>query len=365
MTQGVEPDPLTPAIEPARGSVSFSDRPAGPGRLRMGIVMVAVVGAVAIAMVAASLALTTRPSGPAAVLAAGASASPAASADPNANEQGDKDKGDKHGRGLGLGLGNGLGLGKGLGLGHGAGIGRDITITSINGTSVGLATADGWTRTITLTSTTTITKGGQPIAASDLEVGDHVVLRQTHDGTTYTVTGLAVIVPRVAGTASKIGASGFTVTDRAGTAWTITTNGATVYRFGSAPGTSADVKEGGKVRVAGDSTGEHALQAITVQVGGDDAKGTVTAKTASTITIKGRDDKVTTIHVGADTTFRVRGKDAATIADIAVGDVVAADGRARSDGSIDASTVVAGKVKGIGNGNGHGPKASAAPSTTP
>ena len=85
------------------------------------------------------------------------------------------------------GNGNGNNGAKGLRLKGGQGKGP-ITIRAINGSQVSLATEDGWSRTIAVTPTTVITKGGQPIAVSDLAVGDRIRFHQTRnaDGT-YTV----------------------------------------------------------------------------------------------------------------------------------------------------------------------------------
>jgi hypothetical protein len=232
---------------------------------------------------------------------------------------------------------------------------REITIASMSGNDVTLKTDDGWTRTITISDSVALTKGGQKIAASDLKVGDQVRFRQTRAGDgTYTVTAVAVVVPTIHGKASDITSSGFKVTSRNGSVWTVTVNGSTVYRFGQAAGSLADVKDGGRVVVAGETTGDNQLTATTVGVAGDRAIGKVTAKTAATITIQTRDGKSVTVHVSADTTFRVAGVDKADLGDVAVDMAVGVSGRARSDGSIDAGTVVAGPKGPFGRGFDHG-----------
>ncbi|HET8784043.1 MAG TPA: DUF5666 domain-containing protein [Candidatus Limnocylindrales bacterium] len=226
---------------------------------------------------------------------------------------------------------------------------REITIASINGNDVTLKTDDGWTRTITISDGVTLTKGGQPIDVSDLKVGDQVRFRQTrNDDGSYTVTAVAIVVPTIRGTASDITSSGFKVTTRDGSVWTVTVNGSTVYRVGQANGSLADVKDGGRVVVAGENTGDNRMTASTVAVAGDRAVGKVTAKTPDTITIQTRDGKSVTVHVSADTTYRVAGVENAKLDDVAVGMAVGVSGRARSDGSIDAATVVAGRLGAIG-----------------
>ena len=82
--------------------------------------------------------------------------------------------------------------------------------------------------------------------------------------------------------------------------------------------------------------------------------GTVTAKTANSITIKTRDGSSLTIHVDADTTYRVAGKATAALADITVDMGIGVSGRTQADGSIDANTVVAGNGRGLFGG--HGPR---------
>ena len=232
---------------------------------------------------------------------------------------------------------------------------RDITITAISGNDVTLGTPDGWRRTITITDSVELTKGGQEIAMSDLEVGDQVRIRQVRneDGT-YTVTAVAVVVPSIRGTASDITASGFKVTTRDGSVWTVAVNGSTTYAYGQGSGTLADVKAGEAVRVQGTITADNQMTATNVRVAGDRAVGTVTAKTADSITIRRRDGTSLTIHVDADTTYRVAGVENADLGDVAIDMAIGVTGRARADGSIDADAVAAGNVRGLGREGGKG-----------
>ena len=82
---------------------------------------------------------------------------------------------------------------------------RDITVTAIDGSNVSLKTEDGWTRTITVTSDTTITKGGQTIALSDVQVGDEIRFAQTRnaDGT-FTITQIHVVMPTIGGQVTAV-----------------------------------------------------------------------------------------------------------------------------------------------------------------
>ena len=125
---------------------------------------------------------------------------------------------------------------------------------------------------------------------------------------------------------------------------------------------------GEAVIVLGTTTGDNALTALTVRVSPDRATGTVTSKTSSTIVIELRDGSSKTINVDGDTIYRVAGKDDAGLADVTVDMVIGVGGRAQSDGSIDADTVVAGRQGGgfhggdgfRGGRGGSGPRARAA-----
>jgi hypothetical protein len=186
---------------------------------------------------------------------------------------------------------------------------------------------------------------------SDLKVGDQIRFRQTrNDDGSYAVTAVAVVVPTIEGKASDITSSGFKVTTRDGSVWTVTVNGSTVYSFGQATGSLSDVKDGQRVVVAGTVPADDQMAASSVRVAGDRVVGKVTAKTADTITIQTRDGKSVTVHVTADTTYRVAGVDNATFKDVAVDMAVGVSGRSRSDGSIDAAAVAAGKVGAFGRG---------------
>ena len=343
--------------------IAFERKISRPGALRVGLVASAAL-ALIVGAAATSLAASPHPA---------ASAAPAATTAPGsgvAPVEGDLGWGGMAGI---LGAFAGPGELGGPGDGGPGDLGRrghgglhDITIASIDGANVSLKTDDGWSRTIAITSTTTLKKGSQTIALSDLEAGDQVHFAQTRNGDgTYTVTALAVVVPSIAGTVSDLTSSGFKITARDGSVWTITTDDATVYRFGSAAGSASDLKDGGLARVHGESAGDNALNATTVQVAGDGAIGTVTAKSSDTITLKTQDGSSLTVHVDGDTVYHVKGKHAATLANITVDMIVSVHGRDRADGSIDASTVAAGRhgaKGGRGRFGGHGPRGFGGPS---
>ena len=145
----------------------------------------------------------------------GASPSPSATtANPGASAAPGTTQTDPGGPGFGgPGFGGPGHEGKGRGGDFGRGGFHDITITSISGSNLSLATDDGWTRTIAATSATTITKGGATIALGDLAVGDQIRFSQTKqaDGT-YTITAIRVILPSIGGKVSAVDGTTITVT---------------------------------------------------------------------------------------------------------------------------------------------------------
>jgi hypothetical protein len=361
--------PEAPAASTPDVPTSFSGRT--PGRasaVRAGIVLgAALVVALGTAVVmAASPSPSTTPSG------AGAQPSPAASGGAKAG-QGDQ-KGPKAFRGgfgpfaFGFGpIGPG-GPADGRGFGDSAG-GRfgQITVTAVNGSTISLKTDDGWTRTITVTSDTKVTKGGEAATASDIAVGDTVRIAQKKnaDGT-FTVTGVAIVLPRVAGTVTAVDATTITITDRKGVKQTIHTNGATTYHAGGGDGTRADVTVGANIAAVGEQAADGSITATSVNVALPRLGGTITSVSGNTITLTDRKGTKHTIHVSSDTQITVFGKGKATVSDLKAGMVMAAQGRQRSDGSLDATTIGAGTLGQRDKGdkpNGQ-PKPSSSPTAT-
>jgi uncharacterized protein DUF5666 len=297
------------------------------GPLKLGIVALAVVALVV--PVVAVMAASPDPSTTTPASSAAATPKASASGDVKRDDAAKPDKNDKNdgGRGSLKGLG-GFGVGRG-----------GVTITAIDGTKVSLKTADGWTRTITVTAETTITKGGQAIKIGGLDVGDAIAFRQKrNDDGTYRIVAIVVPTPKAAGEVTAVTASSLTIKGRGDKTRTITLNGSTAYQLGKAKGAKSDVKVGSRVVVEGTVSGE-TFTALTVHVALSTASGEVTAKTSDSITLKRRDGKTTVIHLSSKTQITVRGKAAATVADIAVGDRAEVAGTTRADGSLDALRV--------------------------
>ena len=331
-------DQWTPSDEATPTSpASFTSRTRlRPGEiLRIGVVIGSLV--VLVASGAVAFGASPDPS------ATSAGATPSASSAPAANDKGPSMIGPGGifgGRGM-PGMGGGFGD-KGFG-GRQPAFGRTITISGIDGSKVSLKTDDGWTRTIVVADTTTVRLGSQTGALGDLKVGDVVTFNETKgsDGT-YTITTIVVRVPTIAGTVTDVSAGGFTVKQRDGSSKTVTTSSSTSFLIGQAKGARSDLSVGAQVQVEG--TDGSAFAARVVRIVPDVRFGTVTATTSTTITIDLRGGKTSTIHVDGSTTYRVQGSTTAKLSDITVGMVISAQGLARADGSLDATTVAAGNL---------------------
>jgi hypothetical protein len=147
---------------------------------------------------------------------------------------------------------------------------------------------------------------------------------------------------------------------------TITVTGTTKFSRGGAAIALGDVKVGDKIRFHETRNADASFAIDEVDVVVPSVVGKVTAKTADTITVENLGGGTATIHVAASTTYRVAGKANATLADIAVGAIVGAQGQQRADGSIDATTVRAAPAPGrwFGGRDGAG-KPKNAPNATP
>ena len=251
------------------------------------------------------------------------------------------------------------------------GIGRSITITKIDGSELSLATADGWTRTIDAAGAT-IHQGDQTITVADLNVGDQIRFAETRnaDGT-YKITDIVVVAPTADGTVKSVAGSVLTSIQRDGTAEPITLTSSTTYQLGGQPATVDALTAGAQVHVEGTIASDGKFTATAIRIQPATAAGTVTATSATSITVKDQAGSSTVIDVNASTKYGRRGAAAASLADVKIGSFVVAQGRRNADGSIAASQVVvlpAGPGKGPGHPKGPGgpgPKGSPAPGGSP
>jgi hypothetical protein len=241
-----------------------------------------------------------------------------------------------------------------------------ITITAINGSSLSLATDDGWTRTIDA-SGVTLKNGDTAITLGDLKVGEKIDLRQSRnfDGS-VAVTEIDVVQPDVDGMVTAIDASSLTVRTADGSTTTVTLTGTTTYTVNRGPATRDGITVGSEVHVQGTAAADGTITATSVAAHPASIGGTVTATTADSITIKDASGATATIKVTASTVYRTA-SGAGTLADVTSGSVIRAEGTRTADGTLTATGVGIGTADGGfrgpdglgdprgGHGHGRGP----------
>ncbi len=182
---------------------------------------------------------------------------------------------------------------------------------------------------------------------NDLAVGDEVRFRETrNDDGTYSITAIVVPAPTAGGEVLAISGDTITVKKKDGSTRDIKVTSSTAYKLGPSTGAKSDVKVGSEIAAEGTVSGD-TFTATTVQIRIElaHAGGVVTGKTADTITVERPGGTTIVIHVSSSTTYKVKGDKAATLADIAVGGRVQAQGTANADGSLDALVVHGKPVK--------------------
>ena len=131
-------------------------------------------------------------------------------------------------------------------------------ISSGSGTIV-IQDRQGFYRTIDLASSTQYSTGGGTASSTDsVTSGENIVAfgSVASDHTSLNATFVDVRVPSYRGTASGVSTSGFTLTTRAGTTYSVAVNSATTYRGpGATTPTISSIKDGMHVMVEGTLSG--------------------------------------------------------------------------------------------------------------
>lgn len=238
---------------------------------------------------------------------------------------------------------------------HGGGPGGrgGATITAISGAQLTLVTGDGWTRALDATGAT-VMSGETTIALGDLTVGDEITVRQSRnfDGG-VAVVQINLVAPNVSGTVTAVGASSITIVELDGTSRTVSVTAATSYTVDRESATLAAVTVGTSARVEGTENADGSFTATTVSIHPARLGGTVTAVSGNSITVADASGATATIGVSSTTSYTTA-TGAGTLADVAVGSVVRAEGLRNSDGSLTATSVRIGTEDGRFGGSGHG-----------
>lgn len=233
---------------------SFSSRLPSANPIRLAIV-------VGVAIVLALSAAITMAASPSPQATGGAAPQPAGSAAPI-------QRGPTTGGAFGRGFGPMGGLPAFGGFG-GAGAFGGVTVTAIDGSSLSLKTADGWTRTISVSSSTRITRAGKTVDLSTIKVGDTIALRESKakDGS-FTIDAITVVLPRVFGQVTATTASTITVKQFDGSSLTIHVGSGTAFRIqGVTSATVSSVKVGMTISAEGTKATDGSFDALSVAGG--------------------------------------------------------------------------------------------------
>ena len=145
---------------------------------------------------------------------------------------------------------------------------------------------------------------------------------------------------------------------------TITVTSSTTITKGVATITVGDLAVGDEIRFAQDKATDGTFTVTAIVVVLPTVAGEVTAIDGNTLTVTQRGGTTATIHVDADTTYRVNGA-SGTLSDIMVGSIVVAEGTQRADGSLDAAAVHSGTRGGHGPGSKGGHRWQSDPAASP
>ena len=143
------------------------------------------------------------------------------------------------------------------------------TVTAIASDSITFTGRDGTSQTIKTNGSTTYHRGGANGARTDVKVGSRIVASgdRAADGT-ITASSVTVILPRVVGTVSAVGADSITISRRDGTSLTIHVGSdTTIGVAGVGTAKIGDIKAGMVVVAEGVQRSDGSLDATAIRAG--------------------------------------------------------------------------------------------------
>ncbi len=138
---------------------------------------------------------------------------------------------------------------------------------------------------------------------------------------------------------TAISGSNLSLTTEDGWTRTVAITSTTAITKGGKTIGAGDLSVGDKIVFNQTRNTDGSFTVTAIQVVLPSVTGSVTAKTATTITIERADGSSETIHVDGDTTYEVAGVTDADLGDVAVGMRLVAVGTLNTNGSLDASAV--------------------------
>jgi len=156
--------------------------------------------------------------------------------------------------------------------GGGAGPGSGLTVTGVSGRTIMVRDGRGRTIIVRVSAMTTYSEAGAPTTLSDLKAGERIAVQAAGAKTgamTLTATRVTVMLPRVMGRITAIGAGALSVKSFNGATVTIKTTAATRYVKASGAATPAPALKKGAAIIAEGSLSRNgkALTARRIMVG--------------------------------------------------------------------------------------------------
>jgi hypothetical protein len=164
---------------------------------------------------------------------------------------------------------------------------------------------------------------------------------------------------------TAISGSNLTLETEDGWTRTIALTPTTTITKGGQSSEAGDLAVGDRVRFSQTRGSDGTFTVTAIQVVLPSIAGTVSATSATTITIERPDGTSVTINVDAGTTYEVAGATASDLGDVAVGMRLVAVGAQNADGSFDASAIRAGSDRFRGGPRDHDKPGQPAPSASP
>jgi hypothetical protein len=229
------------------------------------------------------------------------------------------------------------------------------TITSASATSITVHDSHDADVVLALTSSTVIRHGDETIAAADLKVGDQVHVKATVQNNANVALEILVQRPKdvqeIEGMITAASATSITVHDSHGADVVLELTSSTVIRHGDQAIAAADLKVGDQVHVKADvQNNVNVALEILVQRPEDfqelEVEGTITAASASAITVHDQHGSDVILMLTSSTIIRKGGQTIAAT-DLAVGDKVSA--KAVAQNTINTAT----QIEVHGRSSGH------------
>jgi Domain of unknown function (DUF5666) len=207
-----------------------------------------------------------------------------------------------------------------------AGVGGYVTAASL--TSVTVDSWNGTSTTFPISPTATYTEGGAPTTASSLVVGDRVQLQVSPSAPT-TVTSINIELAFLFGTVTSVSGNTILIRDPQGFTRTILVGSATTYSQNGGTGSLSDIVTGSKILASGTvDTNGTSLDAVSIKIGSVGStqiiRGSVTAFSASSVTVQGKGGTPTVFTLTTGTTFK-DGKYTLSAANLSVGEKVSVE----------------------------------------